>query len=243
MREIRFQSKWFERCLKDFLGIKDRAITDKDVQEIKYLFVTTTHDYGLGFAKTLPSELFQTCAFDNAGDEWAFECIEDTGKYQTVEEFLEYDSSNMDDGRKVHTIRLKRDVKRFKYEGVYEVYYGQAAMDKVASMTEYGLTMEELERVLAANMNGYIPGGSKPSDYLYATGELEDDRERYQVCLDTFYAVILHNQRLVSSPEDVQEGGNSTLYIGFYLPELEMSDLTNCNAASYTQWAFQEKTA
>ena len=129
------------------------------------------------------------------------------------------------------------------YEGVYEVYYGQAAMDKVASMTEYGLTMEELERVLAANMNGYIPGGSKPSDYLYATGELEDNRERYQVCLDTFYAVILHNQRLVSSPEDVQEGGNSTLYIGFYLPELKMADLTNCNAASYTQWTFQEKTA
>ena len=88
-----------------------------------------------------------------------------------------------------------------------------------------------------------VSGGSKPLDCLYATGELEDDRERYQVCLDTFYAVILHNQRLVSSPEDVQEGGNSTLYIGFYLPELKMADLTNCNAASYTQWTFQEKTA
>ena len=129
------------------------------------------------------------------------------------------------------------------YEGVYEVYYGQAAMDKVASMTEYGLTMGELEQVLAANMNGYIPGGSRPSDYLYATEELEDNRERYQVCLDTFYAVILHNQRLVSSPGDVREGGNSVLYIGFYLPELEMADLTNCNAMSNTQWTFQEKTA
>ena len=128
------------------------------------------------------------------------------------------------------------------YEGIYEVYYGQAAMDKVASMTEYGLTMEELERVLTANMNGYIPGGSRPSDYFYATGELEDNRERYQVCLDTFYAVILHNQRLVSSPEDVREGGNSVLYIGFYLPELEMADLTNCNAMSNTQWTFQKKT-
>lgn len=51
------------------------------------------------------------------------------------------------------------------------------------------------------------------------------------------------SQRLVSSPEDVQEGGNSTLYIGFYLPELKMADLTNCNTASYTQWTFQEKTA
>ena len=43
MSEIKFQSKWFERCLKDFLNIKNRAVTDKDIQEIKYLFVTTTH--------------------------------------------------------------------------------------------------------------------------------------------------------------------------------------------------------
>ena len=128
------------------------------------------------------------------------------------------------------------------YEGVYEVYRGQAAMEKIASMTEYGLTMEELEQVLAANMNGYIPGGSKPSDYFYALGELEDDRTYYDVCLDTFYAVILNNQRLVHSPDDVEEGGNSTLYLGFYIPELNMADLTNANAASYTQWTFQEKT-
>lgn len=128
------------------------------------------------------------------------------------------------------------------YEGVYEVYYGQAAMDQAASMTEYGLTMEELEMVLSANMNGYVPGGSSPSDYLYSIGELEDDRTRYSVCLDTFYAVILNNQRLVYSPEEIREGGNSTLYIGFYIPELGMADLTNCNAASHTQWSLQEKT-
>ena len=149
----------------------------------------------------------------------------------------------LQDGGDFRWYQSAEDHEKPYYEGVYEVYYGQTAMDKVASMTEYGLTMEELERVLAANMNGYIPGGSRPSDYLYATGELEDNRERYQVCLDTFYAVILHNQRLVSSPEDVREGGNSVLYIGYYLPELGMADLTNCNAMSNTQWTFQEKTA
>lgn len=122
MSEIKFQSKWFERCLKDFLNIKNRAVTDKDIQEIKYLFVTTTHGYGLGFAKSLPSELFQTCAFYDAGDEWAFECIEDTGKYQTVEDFLKFDSSTLDDGRKVHAIRLKEEIKRFKYAGSLAAY-------------------------------------------------------------------------------------------------------------------------
>lgn len=133
----------------------------------------------------------------------------------------------------------ERDHENQYYEGSYEVYYGQAAMDKVASMAEYGLTMEELKQVLSASMNGYIPGGSKPSDYLYSMGELEDDRPRYDVCLDTFYAVILHNQRLVHSPEEITEGGNSVLYLGFYLPELKLVDLTNANAASHTQWMLQ----
>lgn len=129
------------------------------------------------------------------------------------------------------------------YEGIYEVYYGQAAVDKVVSMTEYGLTEEELNQVLSVNMDGYIPGGSTPMDYLYSEGVLEDDREQYTVCLDTFYAVILHNQRLVHSPGNVEEGDHSTLYIGYYLPELEMADLTNCNAQSHAQWTFQKETA
>lgn len=98
-------------------------------------------------------------------------------------------------------------------QGVYEGYRGQAAMDKAVFMTEYGLTM----------------------------GELEDNRTRYDVCRDTFYAVILNNQRLIRSPGDVREG-SSTLYLGFYLPKLEMADLLNCNAVSYTQWMFQDKT-
>ena len=121
-----------------------------------------------------------------------------------------------------------------------------AAFDRIVCCGGDGTLNETVRGAMALPAPppiGYIPGGSKPSDYLYATGELEDNRERYQVCLDTFYAVILHNQRLVSSPEDVQEGGNSVLYIGFYLPELKMADLTNCNALSYTQWTFQEKTA
>ena len=117
MSEIRFQSKWFERCLKDYLGIKDRAVRGKDVQEIKYLFVTTTHGYGLGFAKSLPSELFQTCAFYDAGDEWAFECIENTGKYQAIKEFLKSDTSNLSAGYQIYTIRLKEEIARFKFDG------------------------------------------------------------------------------------------------------------------------------
>lgn len=53
---------------------------------------------------------------------------------------------------------------------------------------------------------------------------------------------ILHNQRMVCSPDNVAEGGNSTLCIGYSLPELKIAGLPNCNAMSYTQWTFQGKT-
>ena len=33
---------------------------------------------------------------------------------------------------------------------------------------------------------------------------------------------VIDNQRLGVSPEEVREGGHRTLYIGFYLPELEL---------------------
>ena len=42
-----------------------------------------------------------------------------------------------------------------------------------------------------------------------------------------------------ADPGSEQDTTGSTLYIGFYLPELKMADLTNCNAASYIQWTFQ----
>ena len=64
------------------------------------------------------------------------------------------------------------------------------------------------------------------------------DLQRLRICAEVTPVVAG-----LLPPEDVQEGGNSTLYIGFYLTELKMADLTNCNAASYTQWTFQEKTA
>lgn len=39
------------------------------------------------------------------------------------------------------------------YEGIYEVYYGQATMNKGASMTKYGLTMAELKIANQTNCN------------------------------------------------------------------------------------------
>ena len=37
--EIHFQSRWFERCIKTYLGVSGRALTEEDVQDIKYLWI------------------------------------------------------------------------------------------------------------------------------------------------------------------------------------------------------------
>lgn len=144
MGEIRFQSKWFERCLRDYLNIEGRPITDEDVVEIKYLFVSTTHGYELGFAKSLPPELFQTCAFPDSGDEWDCACIENTGKYSAIQDFLEIEASNLEIGYQVYTLRLKDDIQRFAYRG---------------SAVEYKLAQRAM-RSFDADVKRYSPRGT-----------------------------------------------------------------------------------
>ncbi|MBO5238238.1 MAG: hypothetical protein J6B50_05655 [Lachnospiraceae bacterium] len=131
--------------------------------------------------------------------------------------------------------RYEGDHENQYYTGTYEVYYGQPAIDKIASMTEYGLTKEELEDTLSANMKGYIPGNNT-LDYLYS----DSSTEYYQVCKDTFYCLILHHEELVNSPDDRSPLSHSTLYFGFYIPELQMADMLNANSA--TQFQFTLKT-
>ena len=69
--------------------------------------------------------------------------------------------------------------------GTYEVYYGQEAFDKLSTMEEYGLTKEELEETLSANMNGYKLGGSNISDFINSDDYYESD-DIYQICKDSF---------------------------------------------------------
>lgn len=182
---------------------------------------------------TLP-QLYESVTFDVGSRD-----------YISSNTFLSEDGSELclqEDGS-FRYYRTENDHESQYYEGTYEVFYGQPAFDKIASMTEYGLTAEELEQMLASNMNGYIPGGSSPMDTLYALDpDRKDDRTRYYVCRDTFYALILHNDKLVLSPEEEKEQGHDTLYIGYYIPELEIADLTNANTGSHFTWTYKGKS-
>lgn len=122
------------------------------------------------------------------------------------------------------------------FTGAYEVYYGQPAMDQVISMTEYGLTAEEMEGALLAAQNGYVLSDERQSLLLPDTA---DSTDTYQVCLDTFYAIILHNDQYIAPDEKPMKVGNTMLFIGYYIPELQLLDMTNANAATYAQYTYK----
>ena len=171
MSEIRFQSKWFEKCLRDYLNIEGRPITDEDVVEIKYLFVSTTHGYELGFAKSLPPELFQTCAFPDSGDEWYFACVENTGKYSSIQDFLEIEVSNLEIGYQVHELRLKDDTPRFAYRGSAVDYkLAQRAMRSFdAGVKRYGTQDADFEGLVEDEITCDY-GILSPEDFSCLTG-------------------------------------------------------------------------
>lgn len=145
--------------------------------------------------------------------------------------------------------RSKDDHENDYFEGTYEVLYGEAAIDKVVSMKDYGLTREEMEKVLAAQMDQNV-SLSKNNLYRYWAEEQkkqgkkveEIERETHKVCRDTFHAIILHNETLVKSPTESEKLGIDTLYFGHYINEKETMDLVNANAGSYALWKFSKIT-
>lgn len=136
------------------------------------------------------------------------------------------------------------------YLGNYEVYYGQEAFDFIAEQKEYGITMEELENSLRINMAGYILDST--SVYMLSQIEFDEDGnfaginpdiERYQVCKDTYYALVLKHQKLITSPTEEQNIENSkVLYLGYYIPEVDSIELLNTNELIQSVWTNKGKS-
>lgn len=121
--------------------------------------------------------------------------------------------------------------------GTYEVYYGQPAVDQVVKMSEYGLTADEMDGALLAAQDGYVLTSDRRMLFL------PDDTvptDTYHVCLDTFYTIILHNEQYISPNQEPEAMGNTMLFIGHYIPELQLLDMTNANTASYAQFTYKE---
>lgn len=116
--------------------------------------------------------------------------------------------------------------------GTYEVYYGQSAIDHVAGMTEYGLTADELNSVLLSAQNGFVLSSGRSTASGSSNGS-------FHICLDTFYALILYNEQYIDASNESSEVGTTSLFIGYYIPELQMLDMTNANAANHAQFTYK----
>lgn len=160
-----FQSKWFERCIRDYLGIgANEPITKEDLSAIKYLYVGTTHDYELAFGKCdLPKGFY----FEDAGDEWNCCCVFNPGKYSSMEEFIKIIEWGY--GRKILTLR-KEIVENIEEEMRSYEWADESEMNKFhASVKRYHAEPQDFEG-LEEDEETCDWGILNPEDFAYLTG-------------------------------------------------------------------------
>lgn len=72
--------------MREYLDLGDAPITDTDLAQIRYLRIATAHDHELSLGNaSLPKDFY----FDDAGDEWNFRSLDDTGRFGSVEKFVD----------------------------------------------------------------------------------------------------------------------------------------------------------
>ena len=140
--------------------------------------------------------------------------------------------------------RTKEEYDGDYYKGTYEAYHGQEALDKVVSLEQYGITEEEIDRVIDSTIeSGYRLGdvsGQNSMFYMLEnyTGEKYSNAETYDVDKDVFYCIILHNDILYMDGNE-EEIEHDTVYIGYYIEEEGMIDLLNIGTANSAVWILQ----
>ena len=140
--------------------------------------------------------------------------------------------------------RTKEEYDGDYYKGTYEAYHGQEALDKVVSLEQYGITEEEIDRVIDSTIeSGYRLGdvsGQNSMFYMLEnyTGEKYSNAETYDVDKDVFYCIILHNDILYMDGKE-EEIEHDTVYIGYYIEEVGMIDLLNIGTANSAVWILQ----
>lgn len=139
MSEIVFKSKWFEKCVRDYLQIGDGPITQEDLNCIKYIEVQTTNGFSLQFGKDSLPKVFE---FNDAGDEW-WCCISDTGKYNNLDEFI-----TIREWGEVNDLKIKKEILELESKIEEQEEYDEASMAQfMQSVKEYWAEESDFEAV------------------------------------------------------------------------------------------------
>ncbi len=213
------------------------------------LLESATLDHAMGLVRIaiLPSEnIIFTLESVNDSKEIAIENMDVVFKslmyenankdFLTGESFISrYDGSQLVlnfDGSYVHYNNGQNHEHGSK-NGTYQLFSG---VEAYTAMTNYGSTYEELSEYVSWCQNGYILGAeSSIQAGIYQQENPGDfrafplDWEREIVSSSTFYL-------LVCSTEE----GDSTSYLGFYIPIKGVMEMRNLNDGTIAQWAIVE---
>lgn len=161
---VYFKSKWFEKCIRDYLELgEDEPITKNVLSAIKYLYVGTTHDYELAFGKgDLPKGFY----FEDVGDEWKC-CVCNPGRYASLNDFIQIVDWGY--GRKVLTLRREILKEMEEEKPLYELA-SKTEMDKFhASVKRYYAESEDFVG-LVEDEETCDMGILIPEDFAYLVG-------------------------------------------------------------------------
>lgn len=161
MSEITFKSKWFEKCIRNYLGIKDENITEEDLGRIKYLYVSTTNDFELGFGS---QELIVPFNFSNSGDEWDCACISDTGRYNNLDEFIEIKKYNL-----FSRLYIKRNILELEEDIHKDMDLNLTKMEDFENNIKYYYAEDEDYEGLTEDEDTYDMGMLFAEDFGYLT--------------------------------------------------------------------------
>lgn len=162
MKEIKFKSKWFEKCIRDYLGLGDAPITQEAIASIKYLYVSTTNDYELGFgSEELPIQFI----FSNAGDEWRCRCVSNTGRFKSFDEFIQIRKWTS-----YSALYLKDEVLKDEEELQNDApYLDEVAMNSFEQSIKYYCAEEEDYEGLVEDEDSYDMGMLVTEDFSHLT--------------------------------------------------------------------------
>ncbi|MBR1816867.1 MAG: hypothetical protein IJ763_09220 [Lachnospiraceae bacterium] len=123
-------------------------------------------------------------------------------------------------------------------EGTYEVYCAEEAKKQIISMSEYGITEDELNSILEYDLNNGISLDITGLSELYEEFNITNNNSalKYSVNLGDFYAIIIKAESVYYSDGEKEELNRSILFIGYYISDINTMKLTNCNVARNVLW-------
>ena len=170
----------------------DDRLPDGYLETVERTFYYSLRDMALSTVFVPAKDILRGTVIKKDGEPSLTAELRDDGSFSIYESAEKYDSEHIN--------------------GSYKVYVGRAAIEKIASMTEYGLTEEEQKNVIVS---------------------------RGAYC-DRYFAIVYDINEIVKKGELTAHEGTTVLYVGTADEDGSCFELTNCNSFTNEIWRLSE---